>query len=340
MGTYIVRRVSLALLIIFAAIVGTFFLTRLIPSDPAMLWVGRFASSEQIEKAREQLGLNDAWYVQFVRYVGLLLHGDLGVSTRTHNPVVRELVTRLPASMELIIFGMTFGIVLGIVLGCLSAAKPNSSFDHIARFTSVAGVALPQFWFAMILQLTFGKVLGILPLSGRMDLRLGLYHPVVTRTGFFLFDSFVSGNWIAFQDALLHLILPALTLAAYPIGMSARLMRAKMIEVLGEDYTRTTRAFGIRETRIFLVYSLRNALGPVVTLTAISFVYTLIGTFLIESIFAWPGVGSYTAQAILSNDVPVILAVTLLVAILTVVLNLIADLILIALDPRIRGWEG
>ena len=161
-------------------------------------------------------------------------------------------------------------------------------------------------------------------------------NPISTRTGFFLLDAFISGNWVALKDSALHLILPALTLAAYPIGMSARLTRAKMIEVLNEDYIRTARSFGIRESRLFLRHALRNALGPVITLTAISLVYTFVGTFLIESIFAWPGIGSYTAQAILSNDVSVILGVTLMVAILTVVLNLAADLILSFLDPRIR----
>ncbi|MFC2105322.1 ABC transporter permease [Candidatus Bipolaricaulota bacterium] len=336
MMEYIARRLALALLIVLGATVITFFLTRVIPSDPAMLWVGRFASAEQIERAREQLGLDAPWYVQYVRYVGRLLHGDLGLSLRTHKPVASELATRLPASAELILIGMTFGLFTGVSLGCLSAARPNSAFDQIARFFSVGGVALPQFWFAMILQLTFGVVLGLLPLAGRMDMRLAFANPISTRTGFFLLDALISGNWVALKDSALHLILPALTLAAYPIGMSARLTRAKMIEVLNEDYIRTARSFGIRESRLFLRHALRNALGPVVTLTAISLVYTFVGTFLIESIFAWPGIGSYTAQAILSNDVSVILGVTLLVAILTVVLNLAADLILAFLDPRIR----
>jgi peptide/nickel transport system permease protein len=336
MGAYIVRRLALALFIVFGATVITFSLTRIIPSDPAMLWVGRFASAEQIEAARERLGLDAAWYVQYLRYIERLFHGDLGYSLRTHKPVARELAIRLPASVELILVGMTFGLLVGISLGCLSAARPNSPFDQIARFFSVGGVALPQFWFAMILQLVFGKLLGLLPLAGRMDMRLEFMHPVELKTGFYLIDALIGGNWIALGDSALHLILPAIALAAYPVGMSARLVRAKMIEVLSEDYIRTARAYGIRERRIFVRFALRNALGPVVTLTAISLVYTLVGTFLIESIFAWPGIGSYTAQAILSNDVSVILGVTLLIAILTVVLNLIADLTLAFLDPRIR----
>jgi peptide/nickel transport system permease protein len=336
MWAYIVRRLALAVFIVFGATIITFFLTRVIPSDPAMLWVGRFASAEQIEAARERLGIDAPWHIQYIRYAGRLLRGDLGLSLRTHKPVGRELATRLPASVELIIVGMVFGLLVGVSLGCLSAAKPNSAFDQAARFVSVGGVALPQFWFAMILQLTFGKLLGVLPLAGRMDLRLGFLYPIQTRTGFYLLDAVLSSNWTALGDSALHLVLPAITLAAYPIGMSARLTRAKMIEVLNEDYIRTARAFGIREMRIFGRLALRNALGPVVTLTAISLVYTLVGTFLIESIFAWPGIGSYTAQAILSNDVSVILGVTLLVAILTVLLNLVADLILVFLDPRIR----
>ncbi len=155
MVTYIVRRLALALLILFGATLITFFLTRAIPSDPAMLWVGRNASTEQIERAREQLGLDASWSVQYLRYVGRLFHGDLGVSLRTHKPVARELATRLPASVELILIGMTLGILVGVSLGCLSAARPKSAFDQMARFISVGGVALPQFWLAMILLLTF-----------------------------------------------------------------------------------------------------------------------------------------------------------------------------------------
>ncbi len=336
MRTYIPRRLGLALLVLLGATFATFLLTRIIPSDPAMLWVGRFATQEQIDAARVNLGLDRPWYVQYAKYVGGLFRGDLGVSLRTHKPVAHELLTRLPASLELIIVGMALGLFMGVVLGTLSAARPGSVFDHTTRFFSVSGVALPQFWFAMILQLIFGKILLLLPLAGRMDFRLAVTNPIQTVTGFNVIDAIASGNWEGLKDVLLHMVLPAVTLAAYPLGMSSRLIRAKMLEVLNEDYIRTARAFGTSGYRVFTRFALRNAVGPVVTLSAISFVYTLVGTFLVESIFAWPGIGSYTAQAILSNDVSVILGVTLLVATMTVVFNLLADIGLALLDPRLR----
>lgn len=336
MSSYIARRISLALVILLGVTLISFFLTRIIPSDPAMLWVGRFATQKQIDKARELLGLNRPWYVQYAKYLEAILHGDLGVSIRTHAPVTQELAERLPASLGLVIAGMILGLTVGLALGMVAAAKPGSPLDQAARFFGVAGVALPQFWFAMILQLVFAKMLHLLPLVGQVDMRLALFHPIAHVTGFNVLDALITGNWIALKDAILHLVLPAVTLAAYPIGMSARLIRAKMLEVLGEDYIRTARAFGASEFNVFMRRALRNAVGPVLTLSAISFVYTLVGTFMVETIFAWPGIGSYTATAILSNDVSVILAVTLLIAAFTVVFNLLVDLALAWLDPRIR----
>jgi len=336
MRSYIGRRIGLAVLNLFGATLITFLLTQTIPSDPAMLWVGRFATQQQIERAREELGLHHPWYVRYFRYLGKILHGDFGISLRTHKPVAQELAHRLPASFELVFVGMVLGLTVGVALGMFSAVKQNSLFDQLARLISVGGVALPSFWFAMILQLIFAKELSILPIGGRLDSVIEFFHPCRRITGFVLLDAAISGNWVVFKNGLAHLILPAMTLAAYPIGMSARLIRAKMLEVLSEDYIRTARAFGIRDLKIFTHWALRNAVGPVVTLSAISFVYTLVGAFLVEVIFAWPGIGSYTAQAILCNDVPALLGVTLLVASLTVVFNLTADMALAWLDPRIR----
>ncbi len=336
MTAYIVRRLAIAVFLVIGATFITFMLTRVIPSDPVMTYVGRFATQQQVERARIELGLDRPWYVQYGRYLGGLFRGDWGVSLRTHRPVSRELLERLPASIELIVASMVLGLSGGILLGMLSAAKPRSALDNAARVVSVSGVALPQFWFAMILQLIVGQMLGWMPLSGRIGLRLSLLDPVPVVTGFMLLDTLIAGRMAAFSSALSHLVLPAVSLAAYPLAMSARLVRAKLLEILSEDYIRTTRAFGIHEAKVFARYALRNAIPPIATMSALSFVFTLVGTFLVENIFSWPGVGSYTAVAILSNDISVVMSMTLLIAVAAISLNLLVDLFLAWVDPRIR----
>lgn len=311
-------------------------LTRLIPSDPAMMWVGRFASAEQVARARELLGLDRAWYVQYFKYCAKLVRGDLGVSVRTHAPVSEEILQRLPASLELITIGMGCGIALGICFGMMSAVKPNSAIDQVGRFLCVAGVALPQFWLAMILQLIFGKALGLFPLVGRLDPKLEILGSFQRITGWFLIDSTIALDWQGFSNSVVHIILPALSLAAYPLAISVRLVRVKMVEILGTDYIRTARAYGVSEARVLTRYALRNAIGPILSMSGTSFVYTLVGTFMIESIFAWPGIGYYTAMAIMSNDVAVIVGMVVLIAVVAVSVNFVIDIGQAWIDPRIR----
>jgi len=282
MGTYIIRRLGLAVILVVGATFITFLLSRIVPSDPLMMYVGRFASQEQIERARIELGLDKPWYVQYARYLQGLVKGDWGISIRTHRPVVKELLERVPASLELVLAGMALGLSTGILLGIFSAAFPHSMLDNVSRIVAI------------------------------------------------------TGNWEAFRSALLHLVLPAVAVATYPMAMSTRLIRAKLLEVLGQDYIRTARAFGLPEIRVFTRHALRNAAGPVVTMTALSFVFTLIGTFMVETIFGWPGLGSYAAESILSNDTSVVMSVTVLIAIATILLNLLADLVVAWMDPRIR----
>lgn len=311
-------------------------LTRAIPSDPAMVWVGRFASAEQVAHARVELGLDKPWHVQYLRYVEKLVHGDLGVSVRTHRQVSEELLERLPASLELIIIGMAFGIAFGICFGVISAAKANSAIDQVGRFLCVAGVALPQFWFAMILQLLFGKVLRLLPLIGRLSPKLELVGDFQRITGFYLLDFAIMLDWQGFSNSVLHIILPAISLAAYPLAISVRLVRVKMLEIMRTDYIRTARAYGVPEITVLTRYALRNAIGPILIMSGTSFVYTLVGTFMIESIFSWPGIGYYTAMAIMTNDISVIIGVVVLIAFVAVSVNLVIDIVQAWIDPRIR----
>jgi len=334
--TYILRRLLVGLLSLVGASMVAFMLTRIVPSDPAAMWMGPHATPEQIERTQVELGLDQPIPVQYWRYISGLLRGDWGTSIVTKHAVLRDLATYLPASIELIIFGLLIGFSVGVPLGVLSAAKSDSALDHVARLVSITGVAVPSFWLAMLLQLTLSKGAGLFPLTGRVDLLMEITNPIHRITGFALLDSLFTGNFAALGNALWHIVLPAVTLAMYPLGLATRMVRTTMLEVLSEDYIRTARASGIRESRVLGKYALRNAIGPVLTIMALTFGYSLVSTFLIESLFAWPGLGRYAAKAIVSVDYPAIMGVTMLVAVTYIVLNLLVDLALAALDPRVR----
>lgn len=334
--SYVARRTLLSIIAIFGVSVITFLLTWVVPSNPALRWVGPRAKPEQITQARVELGLDKPIYIRYYKYITSFIQGNWGTSIRTHQPVLRDIMNYLPASLELIIFGMFLAFLIGVPLGILSAAKDGTYVDHLSRTLSIAGVALPAFWLGMILQLIFFRQLGWLPLAGRIDTMTLLFHPIKNITGFYLIDSLITGNSTAFVSALKHIILPAITLAAYPLGLSVRMTRATMLEILNEDYIRTVRAYGTREAKVLYVYALKNAMGPVLTVLALTFAYSLVATFLIEAVFSWPGLGRYAASAIITVDYPAIMGVTLLIAFTYVILNLLVDLALAFLDPRIR----
>lgn len=332
---YVVRRLVLAVLVLFSVSVITFAIARIVPSDPAALWVGPHPTKEQIAEARRQLALDKPLYVQYLRYVSDLLHGDLGVSVKTHQPILQDLRTYLPATLELVLFGMLMALTIGIPLGVLSGARHNSLLDHGSRLVAVAGVSMPTFWLGLLLQLLFFGKLGWLPLGGRVDRSISLYSPVEQLTGFYLIDTVLTGNWIALKDTLVHLILPAFTLASYAIGLTIRMTRSTMIEVLEEKYITAARAAGLPERAILFKFGLKNAIIPTLTVLGLSFVYSLTGAILVEVIFSWPGLGTYVTNAILNVDFPVIMAVTLVVTVFYVFINLFLDLLQAALDPRV-----
>ncbi|AEC51400.1 binding-protein-dependent transport systems inner membrane component [Pyrococcus sp. NA2] len=333
---YIVYRLILSIFVILGVVTIVFFVSRVIPSDPAALWVGAHPTKEAIEKAREELHLNEPIIKQYIYYLSSLLHGDLGTSIRTHNPVAQDLKSAFTATFELILVSEFIAIIIGTILGVYSAVKKDSWLDNLTRIVAISGVSLPTFWFGMILQLIFFKYLGILPLAGRVDSVVILEHPLKVITGFYLLDSLITGNLPVFIDALRHIILPAITLAMYPIGLITRQVRSMMIEVLQENYIRTAWAYGIPPRKIYFKYALKNAIAPALITVGLSFAYTLIGAFLVELIFNWPGLGRYAAYSILSMDYPAILGVTIIAAVAYVFINLIVDLIQVYLDPRIE----
>jgi peptide/nickel transport system permease protein len=330
------RRISLGIFVIFGVSLITFFIARVIPSEPAARWIGPRATLEQIKAARIELGLDRSLPIQYLNYMKGLLTGDWGVSITSHQAVLKELLTYLPSSLEIIIGGMLIALIIGIPLGILTAVYKETWIDHLARGISIGGVSIPAFWLAMILQLIFYQYLGWFPLGERVSTEIALLYPIETITGSNILDSIIQGNWMYFQDALMHLILPMMTMAAFPLGVVTRMTRSSMLEVVGEEYMRVTKAFGFSRLVSIFKYGLKNAMGPTVTSLGLTFAYALTSTFLIESVFTWPGLGLYTSKAILSSDYPVIMGVTIFVTVAYLVVNLTVDLVLSILDPRIK----
>lgn len=333
---FLLRRLMLSILVILGVLLVTFMVSRVIPGDPARLYVGTRASQEALTEVRQQLGLNDPLPQQFVRYVWNTLRGDFGYSYRTKRPILEDLKVRLPATMELVTVAMILAIAIGIPTGVLAAAEYGGKLDRVVRVLSIAGVSMPAFWLALLLQLVFFLWLGWLPLGGRLSQAILFTAPITSITGFGVVDSLITGNWVAFRDSVWHILLPATVLATFPIGLVVRMMRASMLEVLSETYVAAARAAGLGETQILFKLALKNAIVPTLTVMGLVFAFSVTGAVLVETIFRWPGVGSYMLDAILNNDVPVLFAVTLVVTMIYILVNFLVDVLQAALDPRIR----
>jgi peptide/nickel transport system permease protein len=314
----------------------TFMISRVIPSDPAQLYLGGGRHTpEQKAEAREALGLDKPLIVQFGIYMKDFVSGDWGQSLRTKRPVLGDIMGFLPASLELIIAAMILATVFGVSTGAASAYRKGRFIDHAGRVVAIAGVALPSFFLALVLQIIFVGQLDLLPASGQLSIEVAVEHPVTDITGMVVLDALITANWAAFWNGLQHLILPMLALAAYTAGMTMRMTRSAMLEALESDYARMAYAMGVPDRIIVGRYALKNALAPVLTVIGLLFAYALVGTFFIEQIFAWPGLGTYATISILNQDYPAIMGVTVVVALTYVIVNLIVDLIVARLDPRV-----
>lgn len=330
---YIVKRLLLMIPILFGITVLTFFISNTIPGDPARLAAGPHADAKVIEELRETMGLNKPVYVQYGTYMNNLLHGDFGFSNFSHQPVIEDIKAYFPATLELTLFSMFITILIGIPFGVISANKKDKLADQFTRVMSLMGVAMPAFWLGILLLLFFYLQLGILPGSGRLDTGLS---PPVTITGMYTLDALLSGNWTVLQSAIIHLILPGITQAAVTIGMITRMTRSSMLEVLKSDYVRTAYAKGGTETRVLYGHALRNGMMPILTLLGMTFGHSLGGSVLVESVFSWPGLGKYAVNAITYLDFPAVMAVTMLIAILFITVNLIIDILYQVVDPRLN----
>lgn len=335
MKKYIAKRIAMGLVVLLGVVTITFFVSRVLPTDAAAKWVGGRATPEQIAAAEIELGLDKPLPVQYVTYLKDLVQGNLGNSLRTHEPITKELKAYVPATLELVLFGFIIAIIIGIPLGIYSAKKKDQLLDHVSRFFSIGAVSLPTFWVALILQLVFYRGLNLLPLGGRISTEMTVFYEMPHITGLLTLDCLLTGNWEMFADAFKHIILPGITLSLYPIGLVARMTRSALLEVLNEDYITAGRSYGLPERQILWSYALKNTLGPTATVLTLSLGYTLVNTFLIETIFSWPGLGSYVSTSVVTLDFPAIIGVTIFSATCYIVLNLIADII-IAMDPRVR----
>lgn len=337
MTRFIAKRLLASGAVILTITVLTFILARVVPSNPAVVYAGPKANPETLARVQAELGLNDPLPVQFVDYLGRLLTGDFGDSLATKQPVLPDLGARLPATLELIAAAMLIATVVGISLGVMAARRSSGLLDGLIRILSIGGVSMPAFWLGLLLQVIFVGRLGIFPATGQFSTTLTYTNPVETVTHFALLDSVLTGNWVAWQDGLAHLVLPAVTLAAYPLGLIARMTRASMLEALDQDFTLTARAYGLSPRSIVWRLSLKNALSSPLTIIGLSVAYMLTGTFFVELVFNWPGIGQYATQAMLAVDYPVIMAVTLLGAAGYLITNLLVDLLQGRLDPRTRS---
>lgn len=333
---YFLRRLILGIFVLFGLSVLTFVITRVAPGDPAALWVGPRATLHQIEEARISLGLNKPLVVQYAIYMDDLVHGNLGVSIDTHNPVAFDIANHLPASVELVVAGMLLGILFGLPLAVMAAMRPGGTVDNLARVVAVVSVSIPTFWFALLLQIVFFQDLGWFPLAGTLSNITLAIAPVHRVTGFTPIDALLGHNPQAFWDSLYHLVLPAVTLASYPFGLVTRMMRGSLLDVISLDHVRLLRALGEKRRTIAFKYALKNALPPTLTALALTFAYSLTGTFLVESVFDWPGIGNYTANAVITNDYPAVMGVTLVIGAVYVALNLLVDLLVAWIDPRVQ----
>ena len=329
---YVLRRAVTSFLVILGVVTITFVVTRLVPSDPAQLYAGAKARPAQVEDVRRQLNLDAPVLSQYVSYLGDLARGDLGESFATKRPIVHDLRRFLPATLELALAATALSIAIGIPAGVIAAARRNRTHDTIVRLFAVTGVSMPVFWGALLLQLLFASKLGWLPLAGRAA-SPSAFEEV---TGFFLIDAVLSGSWSNLADVIGHLAMPVAVMAAYPLGLTIRLIRASMLEALGSDYIEAATVAQIPRRVVLGRLALKNAALPALTVLGLTFAYSVSSAFLVEAVFAWPGLGKYLTDAVVRIDFPVITAAALAVTVVYVLVNLLVDLFQAWLDPRVN----
>jgi peptide/nickel transport system permease protein len=329
---YVVRRLLLLVPILLGVSILIFFWIRALPGSPAESLLGERATPQLVQELRQRYGLDKPVYDQYWAYLKTTLQGDFGVSVATHRKVADEIKQRFPATIELAIGAMIFAVGFGVPLGFFAAKKYGSFFDHATLVGSLLGISIPIFFLAILLKYFFSVKWQLLPSVGREDVTLNTPHP----TNFYILDAIIARDWYALWDAIQHLILPAIALGSIPLAVITRITRASVLDVQNEDYVRTARAKGLPPREVDRRHVLRNALLPITTIIGLQTGLLLSGAVLTETVFAWPGMGSWLRDAIFARDYPVLQGGILFLAVVFVMVNLLVDLSYALINPRIR----
>lgn len=332
MGQYAIKRFLTIVPVLIGVSLIVFSFTHLIPGDPAVAMLGERATPQRVAEVRTQLGLDKPLYTQYFIYVDKVLHGDLGASILRGDPVLRDLIRRFPATVELALSAILIAIAVGVPMGIISAVWRNSFFDGFSRLVALTGVSMPIFWLGLMLAWFFGVMLRWLPTG----FRLGTDVTLVAVTNFNILDSLLAKNPAALLSSFRHLVLPAVALSTIPMAVIARMTRASLLEVLSQDYIRTAESKGLPQQSVILRHAMRNALLPVMTVTGLQVGRLLAGAILTETIFSWPGIGLWIYESIQARDYPIVQGATLFIATIFVMVNLLTDVLYAAVDPRIK----
>jgi len=338
---FIIRRILAGFVVVIGTSFLVFALASLIPSNPVYLWAGmgspgRSLSPVEIERIVKMYHLDEPWYIQYYYYLGRLLRGDLGYSPIRDRPVMVDLATYLPNTIELGVFGLALAVMIGVPLGVLSATK-RGLLDHLSRLSALLGISLPLFWIGLIFQIVFYYRLRWIPdPGGRVTEAILFSYPLRQITSLPMLDSLLTGNWPVFLSLLQHIFLPGLCIALYPLAVITRMTRSSMMEVLSQDYVRTARAYGLSERMVIYKLALKNALIPTTTVIGLSVGWLLTGSVVVETIFYWPGIGRYAVDSIYRYDFPALIGFIVFAAMIKVAGNLAADILYGVFDPRIR----
>lgn len=333
---YIAKRIMYSLFVLFGLSIFIFTISRLIPGDPARISLGPGAPEWAVEELRNKLHLNEPIHIQYVIWLTNALKGDLGMSLVTKRPVMQDFLTFFPATLELVIFSVLLSFVVSIVIGSIAGRRANSRFDNAVRVFSYLGIAIPNFVWAIIFLFLFGYVWKILPTLGQLS--IGIKRPAI-RTGMMLIDSLLEGDFNSFIDHFRHIILPSAVMSIERIAQDTRILRSGIVENLEKDYVTVASSFGIPEYQITMKYLLKPSLIPLVSIMGMETAYAIGGSFIIETIFCWPGFGKYAMWAMLNKDLNPIVAAVMFVGLACTFINILVDIIVAYLDPRILVTE-
>jgi peptide/nickel transport system permease protein len=335
LSTYIIRRLLLMIPMAIGITLVLFIVTHIVPSNPLTVILNEKSMDDPrlVEAATRKWGLDKPLPEQYLVYLGNLAKGDLGISFKTKNPVTNDILVFLPATIELAIGSFIFALLIGLPLGIFSALKPGRLIDHFSRVFALIGASMPPFWSGLLVLFLFYYTLKIAPGPGRIDSRIA--SPEII-TGLFTVDTLLKGDWKAFINVLQHLVLPSIILGWFTLALVARITRSSLLEVLSMDYIRTARAKGLHERGVVIRHALKNAFIPLVTILGLAFAGLMTGAIMTETIFAWPGIGRYAVESAVNLDFPALMGVTLVIALLYMLMNLIVDITYAFIDPRIR----